>query len=259
MIADANPWFWQATATGTYLRCQLLADFEHGFFTRTFAPAEPHQLQPLLNPQASVHRVKQVHGNKVLPATIAPHSASPLSEADGLYSEAAGQSLWVCSADCTPALVADLKQGSVAAVHAGWRGTAAGVLRIAVQQLLAQGSQPEDLRVALGPAIAGEVYQVEPQVALQTLQSLAPELTDPQAFLTGSTPAVLPDSAADRLRLDVRQVNRHQLLQLGLSDAQISIAPHCTFQDEAHFFSYRRSNQRQVQWSGIVSQAGDRR
>lgn len=254
MIADApDRWFWRETEAGAYLCCDLLAEFDHGFFTRIFAPAEPEQLQPLLNPHSSVHRVKQVHGNAVIAAATAKAEAAPLSEADGLYSDEAGQSLWVCSADCTPALVADVSTGSVAAVHAGWRGTAAGILRIAVEQMLATGSQREHLRVALGPAIAGEVYQVESRVALQTLQSLEPSLTRPDPFLELPTPPVLPDPDRDRLRLDVRQVNRRQLHQLGLQDEQIAIAPHCTFQEETHFFSYRRSNQRQVQWSGIVS------
>jgi polyphenol oxidase len=51
----------------------------------------------------------------------------------------------------------------------------------------------------------------------------------------------------------VRQVNALQLQQLGLSVEQISIAPHCTFQEPDHFFSYRREKLKKVQWSGIIS------
>jgi polyphenol oxidase len=65
---------------------------------------------------------------------------------------------------------------------------------------------------------------------------------------------VLPDAtAAGKVKLDVRQVNRLQLLQLGLNPEQMAIAPHCTYADPVNFFSHRRAPLRKAQWSGIVS------
>jgi polyphenol oxidase len=64
---------------------------------------------------------------------------------------------------------------------------------------------------------------------------------------------VLPDEVAGKVRLDVRQVNRLQLLQLGLRPEQMAIAPHCTYADPVNFFSHRRAPLRKAQWSGIVS------
>jgi hypothetical protein len=66
-------------------------------------------------------------------------------------------------------------------------------------------------------------------------------------------PPILADEQAGRVRLDVRQVNALQLVQLGLEPKQIAIAPHCTYQDPERFFSYRRDGLKQVQWSGIIS------
>lgn len=64
---------------------------------------------------------------------------------------------------------------------------------------------------------------------------------------------MLVDDTPGRARLDIRRINALQLQQLGLQPEQIAIAPHCTYQEPEHFFSYRRDRQKQVQWSGIVS------
>ena len=70
--------------------------------------------------------------------------------ADGLISEQSLQALWVASADCTPVLIGDVKTGLVAALHAGWRGTAAKIVPQAIARLQARGSKLDDLRIALG-------------------------------------------------------------------------------------------------------------
>ncbi|MGB3671600.1 MAG: laccase domain-containing protein, partial [Phormidesmis sp.] len=61
------------------------------------------------------------------------------------------------------------------------------------------------------------------------------------------------DDHTERVRLDVRRINQMQLEQMGLGADQIAIAPHCTYQDPDNFFSYRRTQEKKVQWSGIVS------
>jgi len=137
---------------------------------------------------------------------------------------------------------------------------------VAVSRLQSQGSRVEDLRVALGPAIAGAVYQVSSAVAAEVVASVL--LVAAGSLNTRSTDDIeavlaearqlpdsplLPDPQPGRERLDVRQVNALQLAQLGLKPEQIAIAPHCTFQTPDRFFSYRRQPERKVQWSGIIS------
>jgi polyphenol oxidase len=159
-----NTWHWQTWRSLPYLTCTILEDFPHGFFTRPWA-RPPAELVEVLAPSAQAYRVKQVHGNTVLSpselreAEIAAGDAPDfLSEADGLVTEQENQAVWACSADCTPVLIADVARGAAAAVHAGWRGTAARIVPEAIARLVAQGSQLGDLRIAMGPAIAGEVY-----------------------------------------------------------------------------------------------------
>lgn len=256
-----HTWHWQTWNDLPYLTCSLLESWQHGFFTQQFSPRSPFELTEVIHPSAKPFRVQQVHGNVVLaPSELAnPNDRENFSPADGLISERSQQAVWVCSADCTPALIADAHTGNVAAVHAGWRGTAQKIVPIAVQRLVENGSKLSDIRIALGPAIAGEVYQVSHQVALEVGATIAP--IDPdrstekslETLMELPNSPILPDSTPGRARLDVRRVNQMQLEQLGIAPEQIAIAPHCTYQDPVNFFSYRREKLKKAQWSGIVS------
>ncbi len=257
-------WQWQTLNGSAYLTCDLLAAWQHGFMTRHFASLEPAEITKLWQPTAPGYRLKQVHGNVVLTPTEAENTSEKEVEtgwalADGLISEAPLQGLWVASADCNPVLIADRQSGQVAAVHAGWRGTALKIVPVAVQRFLETGSNVGNLLVAIGPAIEGRVYQVTSQTAAEVCLSILPDLVgaEPdvivnQALSIDNSP-LLTDPEPGRVRLDVRQVNALQLQKLGLKPEQISIAPHCTFQEPDNFFSYRREKLKKVQWSGIIS------
>ncbi len=253
-------WQWADDNGHPFLTCDLLSPWPHGFFTRHSWPQVPEDLTSVLHPQAAVQRVKQVHGNRVLTPTdmvqITPESSHP--EADALMSDGPNQALWVCSADCNPVLIGDCATGHTAAIHAGWRGTALKIVPHAVAKMQAQGSQLKDLRVAIGPAIDGAVYQVATSVAAEVGRTIAPVDHDADEALVDTlqnleNSPILSDEEPGKARLDVRQVNVWQLTQLGLSAEQIAVAPHCTFQEPDRFFSYRRTGEKQVQWSGIVS------
>jgi polyphenol oxidase len=279
-------WQWQTRSGLPYLTCDLLADWQHGFFTRQFSPREPHELTPFLAATASTHRLKQIHGKIVLTPTEIVNAAEIEVETgyalgDGLLTAAAAQAVWVASADCNPILIANQHTGNVAAVHAGWRGTSLGIVKVAVTRLLAQGGSLEDIIVAIGPAIDGKVYQVTKQVGLEVCAQICQgqgfsslrEATPTRGFANANAPKplsddldanltsllaianspLLPDEQAGRVRLDVRRVNQLQLESLGVNPEQISIAPHCTFQEPEYFFSYRREKLKKIQWSGIVS------
>ena len=256
-----HTWHWQTWNHLPYLTCSLLEPWKHGFFTQQFAPRSPFEITKALYPFAQTYRAKQVHGNIVLAPSEMPNPLTDenLPDADGVISEQASQAVWVCSADCTPVLIADVETGQVSAVHAGWRGTAQKIVPNAIARLCQQGSQIQDLRVAMGPAIAGEVYQVSTQVAVEVgatvikLDLESPLNASVERLLALSDSPVLSDSTAGRVRLDVRRVNALQLEQLGLGAEQIAIAPHCTYQDSLNFFSYRREKLKKAQWSGIVS------
>jgi len=265
---DGISWQWQQSAEGLpYLTCSLLDRWSHGFFTRDFSPRGPIDLTEVLAPGSPVYRLQQVHGNVVLktdqlpPVVAEEENATPTyAEADGLVASRDFEAVWVCSADCVPVLIADSGTGLAAAVHAGWRGTAAKILPEAIAQLLAVGSQLENLKIALGPAIAGEVYQVSVEVAAQLGATIAPQsavsaTADGILDFLHQLPEspVLTDPEPGKVRLDVRLCNALQLQQLGINSSQVAIAPFCTYSDSARFFSYRRDRIKKIQWSGIVS------
>jgi len=260
-MISMHTWHWLTWQGLPYLSCSLLEPWPHGFFTQQFWPHTPWELTKVLRHEAEVYRVKQVHGNVVLATSDIERLCNgnediALTAADGLVTEQAGQAVWVASADCTPVLIADSQTGQVAAVHAGWRGTAAKIVPFAIARLLAQGSCLQDLRVVLGPAISGSVYQVSTQVAAEVGASIISANSQEVIMNTlqslASAP-VLPDPQPGKVRLDIRCVLAIQLEQLGVSSEQVAIAPHCTYREPEHFFSYRRDNLKQVQWSGIVS------
>lgn len=260
-----NGWQWQSREEISYLTCDLLQAWPHGFFSKSAWPRKPGELVRVLNPEAPVYRVKQVHGNRVLtPAEIALESMAmtadgDLPPADGVMSDRPLQSAWVASADCTPVLIGDRATGRVAAIHSGWRGTAQQIVPKAIERLRSQGSILEDLVIALGPAIAGKVYQVGKDVAVEVAQSLFPGTPQTQGDNMLNILQMLPnsplieDAAPGKIRLDVRRAIVLQLEKMGIRGQQIAVCPLCTYQDEEYFFSYRRTQEKKVQWSGIVS------
>ena len=268
-----NHWQWREASGIPYLACDLLDPWMHGFFTRSSWPAKPEAIVDLVWPEHLTFRTKQVHGNCILWAEemvpVLLNAGDELQEADGVMAESnhsstmdsPGMSLWVATADCTPVLMGDVRTGRVGALHAGWRGTAAKITIEAVKAWHDRGSQVADLRIAMGPAISGGVYQVDLDVAIQVCQTIAPDLSlSPETLwetikngVETSEPLLFPDTEPGKVRLDVRQVNALQLTQWGLKPDQITIAPHCTYTESDRFFSYRRTGEKQVQWSGICN------
>ena len=253
-------WHWQNGSQYSYLTCDLLSNWQHGFFSQQSYPQTPERLTLILHSQTAAFRVKQVHGNLVLtPQEITEKLnredyTNKLVEADSVISNRPKQSVWAASADCTPILIGDLTTGRVCAIHAGWRGTAQKIVAGAIARFIEFGSQKPDLRIAIGPAISGKMYQVDESVAIEVGRSI---ITDSEDILNQlqqlPNSPILKDSSAGKVRLDVPRVNQIQLEQLGLSPEQIAIAPYCTFKDSDDFFSYRRTGEKKVQWSGIVA------
>ena len=267
-------WTWVGCYGGYYLQADLLAGFEHGFFTRQWQGRGPEQLAGYVSAGVSVHRTRQIHSARVLPASQA--AAEPWPEADGLVSDGGGQSLWACGADCTPVLLADPVRGAVAACHAGWRGVAGRILIAAIEALEHGGSCRRDLLVALGPAVSGACYQVQREVGDRVAQSLvaadggaanghaahgdvAPgewlaSLAAARAELR-TCGALAPDPQPGHERLDIRAAARRQLELAGVRPEHLVVCPLCTASEPLLFHSWRRDRLKAVQWSAIVSQA----
>jgi len=159
----------------------------------------------------------QIHSGLVLEA--AGPGADRFADGDALVSNQPGTVAGVRTADCVPILIADERTHAVAAIHAGWRGTAAGIAAGAVRELITRyGSRPQDLRAAIGPAIGPCCYEVGPEVARQ-----------------------LGMAAEGPVKVDLAAINRRQLADAGVSD--IWLAAECTFCEAGRYFSFRREKE----------------
>jgi len=164
--------------------------------------------------------LKQIHSDRI---ERVDGGRGYLGEGDALVTDRPGVLIGVRTADCVPILIADPERQTVAAVHAGWRGTVEGIAVKAVSRLTHEyGSKPEDLHAALGPSIGPCCYEVGPEVAAR----FRPWLSD------------LPDGK--RVHLDLTEVTQRQLTQAGLNTANIYAGSPCTHCRPSELHSYRR-------------------
>lgn len=164
---------------------------------------------------------RQVHGAGVRVVTGADRGSGAYSlkdaidSTDALVTTTPGLTLAILTADCLPVVLHDPVAGVLACVHAGWRGTVAGVTAAAVASMQDLGSRPSAVVAGLGPAIAGNRYQVGPDVHEAVTAAFGPAAA---AFLS---PDRRPGVPQDRWLLDLSKVNRHALHEAGVPDAQI--------------------------------------
>jgi len=188
---------------------------------------------------------RQVHGAGVRVVGPADRGSGAFSlddaidGADALVTSSPGVVLAILTADCVPVVLHDPQAGVLACVHAGWRGTAAGVAAAAVAAMAALGARPGGIVAGIGPAVAADRYQVGPDVHQAVTRSFGPAAaafirpgprpgpspgTSPDARpgpSPGTRPGPSPAAAQDRWLLDLWAANRHALHEAGVPDAQI--------------------------------------
>lgn len=180
----------------------------------------------------------------------APHGNG--LKGDGMIATGPGTLLGIQTADCIPVLVADIRQRTVAAFHAGWRGTLARIVERGVGRMRAEfGSRPADLTAAIGPGIGRCCYSVGEEVRMEFesqftyADALFQEVFDldpikqkyPMLFLTARAPG--HSNLGPSLHLDLAEANRRQLLDAGVAPENIHCFNLCTACNTKRFFSYR--------------------
>jgi YfiH family protein len=199
------------------LRSKLLsaAGFAHGFQDRAAADAD---LLAAVGAE-TVAQVKQVHGARCVEAI----EVSGAVEADAIVARAAGRvrAVGVRVADCVPVLLGDCDTGDAAAIHAGWRGIAAGVLRSGAERL-----QRHAIVAAIGPCIGACCFEVGGDVA--------------DVIARASVSSVVVGRSGGKAHVDLRAAVRAQLLALGVAEDAIEDVPGCTRHEPARFHSFRR-------------------
>jgi hypothetical protein len=174
-----------------------------------------------------IAEAQQVHGTEIVEVSACHNETKPC--ADALMTNVPGILVTVQTADCTPVLIADRKQRAVAAVHAGRRGTAAGILIEAVRKLKERyGSEPSDLVAVLGPGISGPRYKV----GEECLPPFQERFSDWRMFCA-------PHKGGKWL-LDLPGAIRGQIIAAGVPAKQVGLPGPCTFTENSRFYSYRR-------------------
>lgn len=196
----------------------------HGFGTRHAAPLT-----------GMVATAKQVHGADVL---VAEGAEGVLGPGDSLITDIPGQTVAIRTADCVPAIVVDPVHRAVAAVHAGWKGTVAGILRETIDRMSDHyGSDPQHVEIALGPSIAECCFEVGPEVAAE-FKLLFPDRDD----LDGRT------------YIDLIEANGLWAKRAGVPETHIFASAECTRHRADLYHSHRRDKAeagRMVAMAGI--------
>lgn len=179
---------------------------------------------------------RQVHGAGVRVVGEADRGSGAftlddaIDGADALVTSSPAVVLAILTADCVPIVLHDPAAGLLGCVHAGWRGTVAGVTAAAVAAMRDLGARPAGITAGLGPAVAADRYQVGPDVRQAVTRAFGPAA---DAFLR-------PDpSAPGRWLLDLRAANRHALREAGVPGPQIHTTSLSTGPGPGCFFSDR--------------------
>jgi YfiH family protein len=234
------------------IRSQLLSHLPHGFTTRSGGlsgpPFNSFNLGDLVGDDPAAvagnwrqleettglgfARVRQVHGARVV---AGDPTAAPLAEADGVISATGGVAASVAVADCVPILLAREDGSAVAAIHAGWRGTLAGIAGEGVKALGAGGGG-EGILAVIGPSIGPCCYQVSEELAAR--------------FETALGPRVIQRGASGP-HLDLWASNERVLRDAGV--LRVSLLRRCTSCESRFFYSHRRDGGRTGRMIGYIA------
>ena len=166
-----------------------------------------------MNPQ-NVARMNQVHGNDVLLAKVGSQTC------DALVTNERGLVIAIGAADCYPILYHDPVNHVIGGAHAGWKGTLGRIAQRVIPEMLKLGADLKEIRVAIGPGICRNNYEVSEEVIDQFMKNRFPEYIH-----TGR-------------HLDLLAANRHVLISAGIHENNIWAMNRCTTEND--FFSYRR-------------------
>ncbi len=154
---------------------------------------------------------------------------------DAIVTESPGILLCLSAADCASVLIADVENNMVGACHAGWRGTVGGIVSKTVAAMLERGADVSTLKAYVSPCISGDNFEVGFEVAEQF----------DAAFVRQIPGKVKP-------HIDLKLAIQNQLLEKGLSKADIEISTHCTFAETHQFFSHRAEKGKTGRHMGFI-------
>lgn len=185
--------------------------------------------------QSQIITARQTHSTERCTIELPEDVRGPQPACDAMISKMTRVLLAVQTADCLPVLIGDTKTGAMAAIHAGWRGTAGRIVeRTLADLMLVHGVNTRDCIAALGPAACAECYEVGEEVIARYKSEF------------GYWRNLLVNFKENgKAHLDIRAANVQQLSFCGFSEDQIHVADYCTMHQNELFFSYRREGRGQ--------------
>ncbi|MCR3921803.1 MAG: peptidoglycan editing factor PgeF [Firmicutes bacterium] len=193
---------------------------------------------------AAVVAGQQVHGTAIVHVTSPlcglghDNMADAVADTDGLLCTEPGIVLMAHAADCTLLFFYDPVIRCIGLAHAGWRGAVAGMGPLMVEALTKLGSRRENIRVALAPTIGPCCYQVGENVITQVPLHLQP---------------LVMRREGEAIFFDLAQFQRLQLLEMGISNENLSKSTYCTACNPDLFYSYRAAGGQTGRMAGVIS------
>ena len=259
--AVAESFYWTDTPEGRVLKCRPLEVIAPHLFTtrdvKLTSRDDWRHVAALLDADDTV-TLNQVHGRSVQVVRAGAPPASERQDADALVSNDPRLAIAVRAADCVPLLFADSTTGAVAAVHAGWRGTAAGAATAALETMGREfGSRPGDISVAIGPSIGPCCYEVGSELVdafagaghARHLVDRWFSIADPGSGIRDRAPGA---RERGRLRLDLAGANRDQLVLAGVPEQNIYDCGLCTAMHLAVLTSFRAEKEKAGRIAAVI-------
>lgn len=178
---------------------------------------------------ADVARGRQVHGNTV--HVVGHGGIHP--DGDGFVTSTPGVAVSVLVADCAAIFVSDAEAGVVGALHAGWRGTVAGIVGKGVEAMRSLGAEPARIKAFVGPCITFGAFEIGEEVADQ----FPARFVDRTSF--------------DKPRADIKGWLAEQLGDAGVLSENIEVHPGCTL-TETGYHSFRRDKERSGRMMALI-------
>lgn len=221
------------------------------FISALTGVSEPKKPRPSSDQQEPLVTLRQIHSDLIHRISEIPKNRATLA-GDGLVTDVPGILLGILTADCLPVILIDPKRRAVGVFHAGWRGTAKRIVEKGVGEMHRWfGSEPGDLKAAIGPGIRGCCYEVGQEVrsAFEAQFTYGSELFRetkerneiheryPLLFLTARAPG--HSELPKKIFLDLAEANRRQLIAAGLPLRNIADLGLCTVCRQDLCFSHR--------------------
>lgn len=183
-----------------------------------------------------VVQAHQVHGDSIALVDRPDLTREDLEGYDALITALPDCAIGVRTADCIPILLSDVRRGVVAAVHAGWRGTMAGIVRSTILKMNGLfGCSPMDIQAVIGPGIGPESFQVGEEV----VEAFA-EASFPMDLIWHEEGPIIPGTMRGGSHIDLWKANRWLMEQEGIPSSSILTAGICTYLSNDRFYSARR-------------------